>query len=364
MLLFCAAFLFDLKGMHGAELVLSHLTKDRKTEQTGESRQGEISKLIVDYRLLADVIENKRRFYLDTFPSLEFVVLQGGDAWPDEIIALSVLLGHEPVNLDYEHPPDAREDLMYVSLERIRLMLESNTPSATLFLSDEPMGWREKLCVLTINPVEIAANDQTATHYLIEPYYEIRGKIKPQNYLDRREFVEFVFDHEVYHCLESNFIGPQPMSFLEFWGEYHHYRHENGADAFAVAMHMKRHGAVTDFVKNINLIRALTLFCDDCNHWTPEIITKVSNTEMKLLQTMDTAEIFRYATSLRNIIVPNYSDYLVYRSAAKEVCAQINSDLWNLGDEENLPEPDPKMVTDMLDTFRRSYFELTGNEID
>ena len=354
-------FLYHSPG-YGSELVLPGPGDSPLNDNNNRSGLGAaISSLPENDIILSDLIEKRRRFYFDAFPSMDYVVLKGGDTLLDDIEGLVVLLGHQPVNLDYEHPSDSREDLMYVSLERIRMMLESDTPSASLFLADEPLGWREKLCVLTLHPEQIAANDQVATYFLIESYFEIKGKIKPEHHLDRRAFINFVFDHEVYHCLESDLIGPQPMSYMEFWGDYYHYRHEIGADAFAIAMHIKRHGKVTEFVRSIALIRGLSLYCDDCNHWTSEIIRKVSNMDTDLLTSMSTMDIFSYTSTLRDKYSPSYPEYLVYRSTAQKVCDQISGKLWRAGKEE-LPEPNPQLMNNMLEIFRESYLDLTGSE--
>jgi hypothetical protein len=312
--------------------------------------------------VLSSIIKQKQRFYADTFPELTFIVLEGGESWPQDFASLAEMLGHAPVSLDYEHPPHLREDLMYVSLERIRIMLDSNTPSASLMHADTPMKHSKKLCIITISPTAIAADDRIATHYLIEPYHEIQGEITKENLVDRKHFLEFVFDHEVYHCLESHFIGPQPMSHLEFWADYYDYRHEIGADTFAIAMHIKRHQAVTGFVNKMIRIRGLSLFCDDCNHWTPHAIAHIARTDPVKLVSMDTMELLRYASSLRDDIASDYDDYLLYRSAAKEACNLLNSKLWSADESGTLPPPDPEMVNDMLGVFRNAYYELTGTE--
>ena len=311
---------------------------------------------------LSGIIERKQRFYAETFPELAFIVLQGGESWAKDFEGLSELLGPGAVSLDYEHPSNLREDLMYVSLERIRMMLADNSPSASLIRADEAMGLHAKLCIITINPPAIAADNRIATHYLIEPYHEIQGEITKENLVDRKHFLEFVFDHEVYHCLESHFIGPQPMSHLEFWADYYDYRHEIGADTFAIAMHIKRHQAVTGFVNKMIQIRGLSLFCDDCNHWTPHAIEQVVKTDPVKLISMDTMELFSYASSLRDDIASDYDDYLLYRSAAKEACNLLNSKLWSADENGTLPPPDPEMVNDMLGVFRKAYYELTGTE--
>jgi hypothetical protein len=310
--------------------------------------------------VLSGIIKRKQRFYAETFPELEFIVLEGGKSWAEDFEGLSELLGPAPVSLDYEHPSKLREDLIYVSLERIRLMLVGNSPSASLIRTDEAMDRHAKLCIITINPQAIAADNRIATHYLIEPYHEIQGEITKENLVDRKYFLEFVFDHEIYHCLESHLIGPQPMSHLEYWADYYDYRHEIGADTFAIAMHIKRHQAVTGFVNKMIRIRGLSLYCDDCNHWTPHAIEHVAKTDPVKLISMDTMELFRYASSLRDDIAHDYKSYLLYRSAAKEVCSLLNSKLWSADENGTLPPYDPEMVNDMLGVFRNSYLDLTG----
>jgi hypothetical protein len=337
-------------------------TRAEETAPDTEVKQPDISRIPEEDVVLSGIIKRKQRFYADTFPDLAFILLEGGESWSEDFTDLTVLLGSEPVSLDYQHPPHLREDLMYVSLERIRMMLDSNTPSASLIRTDEPMGTGEKLCIITINPAAIAADDRIATRYLVEPYYEIHGKIKKENLVDRKKFLEFVFDHEVYHCLESRFIGPQPMSHLEFWADYYDYRRENGADAFAIAMHIKQHQAVTDFVQQMIRIRSLSLYCDDCNHWTPQVILRLAKADPDSLISMDTMGLFRHASSLRDDIAPDYHDYLLYRSAAKEVCSILKSKLWNPDNDESLPSPDPQRVNQILELFRNSYHELTGTE--
>ena len=308
-----------------------------------------------------EIIQQRQESYENAFPALEFSVIYGGETRLDDIVALAARLGPESVNLDYEHPPQAREDLMYVSMERIKLMLENKLASATLFLTDEPSGSSRKLCVITLDPARLAASNEVATLYLIDPYYEIQGKIIPEKFFDRRNFLEFVFDHEVYHCLESDLIGPQPMSYLEFWGDYYHYRHENGADAFAVAMHIKRHGRVTQFVRSLILVRGLSLYCDDCNHWTPDVIQRVSDIEEDELASMNTMEIFKLASSLGEAAVNGYKEYLIHRASAKEACRLLDSELWTPDSENQLPPPDMERVENMLKMFKNAYRELTGS---
>ena len=67
-----------------------------------------------------------------------------------------------------------------------------------------------------------------------------QAKIHPGRRLDPRDFLLFTIDHEIYHCLESAFIGGAPMTRKTYGGEYNQYRRENSADAFALAMPILR----------------------------------------------------------------------------------------------------------------------------
>lgn len=307
---------------------------------------------------LAGIIDERRRFYNDTFTDIQFVVLQGGIAWYEDMEALDILLGQGPSSLDYEHPAELREDLMYVSRARVEMMLMEDMPSASLFRTDEPMGWREKICVITINPERVAGDDRAATYFLLSGFDEIRGRIRADRHLDRHAFLRFIFDHEAYHCLESNYIGPQPMSHLEHWAGYHDYRHENGADAFAVGMHIQRQGSKTAFVDAIGSIRGLSLFCEDCNHWTPDAIGRIADAGG--LVDMDAMALVRYATDLRDEVVTDYNTYLVYLSSATQACRQLRGGFRFEVQDMSLPDPDERLVERMKRVFRQAYTDLTG----
>ena len=101
------------------------------------------------------VLREKKQLFSKTFPDVYFLVLRGGESWTDDMVGLSVLLGHQPVNLDYEHPTELREELMFVSLERLALMLRYQMPSASL---DWPLKYVTESRTTDVEPARIPAS--------------------------------------------------------------------------------------------------------------------------------------------------------------------------------------------------------------
>ena len=112
-------------------------------------------------------LKEKIEYYRRLYPEIAFVIMQGEDI-DGEMTSLDFVLGSQPESLDYEHTPELREDLMFVSTERIWIMLQNKLPSSSLFKADTPLGWQEHVCVLTINPLEIAADAIHATGHLLD----------------------------------------------------------------------------------------------------------------------------------------------------------------------------------------------------
>lgn len=307
---------------------------------------------------LRAVLHGKRKAYNQTFPDIEFVLLEGGENWVDDMITLSTLLGDQPVSLDYEHLPTDRETLIILTGVRLRQMLRTGMPSATLYRADTPLGWRENVCALTISPRLFAAPDFDLGPYLFplgDDVPAFRQPIVQKDY--RREFIEFVFDHEAFHCLDALYNGPQPMSHETYWAEYYHYRNENGADAFGVAMHIRREQRATPFVHHLRDLRGASLLVDDSAHWTPEIIDKVAHAD---LAGLDAPALFRFATRLRDQVLPDYDAYLAYQCAVREAAEELG--LATDPGSDPAGTASPRLRNKILRITRDCYTRLTGHD--
>mgnify|MGYP001821599961 FL=1 len=312
---------------------------------------------------LDGLLENKLEEYQRVYPKFTFLVLQGGTDLVADMMTFAEVIGHEPVSLDYEHPPELREDLIHVSANRILQMLQYGIPSAALFKANAQLGGQDNICVLTINPSAIASSPMLATENLLGMSSSFIKDIPENLLLLPEDYLAYVVDHEVYHCLQSKFIGPQPISKKELWGDYWHYLSELGADSYALGMHIKGKGSVTSFVTNVNRIRGTVLYTADPNHFTCGAIDQVLSIPPEEISGMSAEEVFALAVKIRNKLSISYDEYLQFMASAVEVMRLLGVKPVLGEDAAEIiigVEPDPSRVQSMLDKSELCLKELSG----
>lgn len=273
--------------------------------------------------MLQQIVGEQRGLYNRQFEEIQFVFLEGGEDWHEDVCTLNLLLGHQPSCLTYEHPPDLRQDLMDASLTVLIQMLRNEAPYSALFKADSPLGWRETICAVSLNPSNLASSDQVASAYLFDLDAEQAAAIPQRKQLEARQFLHYLIDHEIYHCLDSFYNGPQPMSNEELWGEYYNFRRENGADAYALAMNIKRQGRVGDFARVIQDFRGMTIYQGDPDHWSYDAISRVLQLPASELKDKTPRDLFKQASRIRDSLVGDYPAYLTYRATAMEALLQL-----------------------------------------
>ena len=311
------------------------------------------------------LLYEKVDLYRQLYPEITFLILQGGEDTVHDMLALDLLLGFQPKSLDYEHPPRLREDLMIASAGRILLMLQTKSPSASLFLADDPLDWQAHICVLTINPEEIAADSVTATQHLSDLPERVITLAPQDLRLQAGDYLAYVVDHEVYHCLQSMYVGPQSMSEKELWGEYNHYLNEQGADAYAVAMHIRNAEKDTGFAANIRRIRGLSVYNSDPNHLTCKAVNEVLNFPAEKIRKMTEKEVFEIATEIKNKLTIDYDEYLSYLASAQQAMQEMGVEM-QITEEmsRNIKgiQANPQQVRQIIENSQRCLNELAGNE--
>ncbi|UCE90068.1 MAG: hypothetical protein JSW10_04400 [Pseudomonadota bacterium] len=307
-------------------------------------------------------IKRKLAFYNRSFPSIRFMHLEGGEEWSGELVALLTLLGVDAVPLDYEHPPDMRTTLLEVTIERLRQMLEYDIMSATLFgVTPDGVVDRPHLCVITLNPATFLADDLLATRYMLDLSDEVARRIHPARYLHSEDLLEFALDHEAFHCLDSRFHGGAPMTQEQFGGEYHLFRRESAADAYALAMHLHAHGEITAFARNLVHVRALWMFTDSPNRCTYETVRVLLKHDPKRLARMSLREVIDLTVSVRDASVRPYHEYLHQRAAALKAARKLGMDPQIYGEQwcqcEKI-ETQPELVDALVNRYRYYYRQL------
>jgi hypothetical protein len=311
---------------------------------------------------LTTVLEDKIDYYRHQYPEITFLVLQGGEDLIADVMALDLILGHQPSSLDYEHPQKLREDLMIVSANRILQMLQHGMPSASLFKVNNPLDWQAHICVLTINPAEVSADSIRATQNLLDLPREFVEKIPQDFRLQPADYLEFVIDHEVFHCLYSMYVGPQKMSYKEFWAEYNSYLNEQGADAFALGMHINSRHGVPSFAENIMRIRGMALMSGDPDHLTCKALQQIVNIPPKDLAEMSVNEIFDTANLIQKRLTISYAGYIQYLASAIQAMKELGVEAPIAEDLRNRikdTKADPSQVRELVTNTRRYLTELS-----
>lgn len=313
----------------------------------------------------ADLLQQKRDYYSAEYPDMLFVILGGGEDTVSEMASLDILLGPAPSSLDYEHPPAAREDLMAVSISRLWLMLAHQMPSAALFRADDPLDWPDTLCVLTFDPCAVARNDQIATQHLLDMTMEDSSRVPRGFQLNSEDYLEYVFDHEVYHCLKSRHIGPQAMSSKELWGEFTHFHEEKGADAYSLGMHIRKHGGLTPFPDNIKRVRGMALFSADPDHLTCDAIEELLKIPAADIAVRDSRAMFALATDIKRKLARNYDEYRRYLVSAMAAIEHLGAaELLTQEQRDKVRDlkPDRELVDTLVQQASRYAQELLGDE--
>ena len=314
---------------------------------------------------LAAVLDEKLEYYRYLYPEISFLNLTGGDELLTEMMILAKALGNEASSSDYEHPDKLRKELMTASANRILRMLQFQMPSASLFKAENPPGQKINLCVLTIPPQVVAADSLQATSHLLDLPGEIIKGIPKDLQLSPFDYLAFVIDHEIYHCLQSMFVGPQKLSFKEFWGEYNHFLNEQGADAYAIGMHIKSKGKISSFIANLKRIRGMVLFSADPDHMTCKAIDQVINIPESKIKNMSARGIFDMAIGIKKHLTIGYDDYLKYLASAVQAMKELGmEDLISesLYDRSRESQADPVEVKQYVENSRKCLAEMRALE--
>jgi hypothetical protein len=283
------------------------------------------------------------------------------------MILLGKALGHQPKSLDYEHPPELREELITASVNRIQLMLQYRMPSASLFLTDGTFVKKKYICVLTIHPGEVAADSVLATRNLLDLPHKLTQKVPKEFRLRSTDYLEFVIDHEVYHCLQSMFIGPQKMSHKKFAGEHNNFHNEQGADAYAIGMHISNRLEVSAFARNILRIRGMSLYSADPDHLTCKALQQIFKVPVVDIAEMNAKEIFEMANEIRERLAISYDEYIQYLASSIQAMKELGVEEMVSNDIRNRVrgvQSDSEQVKELVTNTYRYLSDLSCSELE
>jgi hypothetical protein len=285
-------------------------------------------------------------------------------------MALEMLLGYQATSLDFEHPPELAQDLLYVTVARIQKMLLYGHSAAFLFkVGEQTLSKKQLTCVITMNPDAIAKNPNSASRYMLAVPDKTLKKLSPDHYLNGLSLLNFIIDHEVSHCLDSYYNGANPMSMKDLWGQYMHFQREIFSDTFAMVSHINSNGKNSPFIKNFINYRKLCLFNGDPGCCTANALEELLNEFLKSdnIPTQNLTERIQLASQIRNKIKFNYNEFENYYFSSIKAMALMGISPDENYAEKQLPEkqlPDEDLVLQLINQTRQTYQQLFHEQLN
>jgi hypothetical protein len=315
---------------------------------------------------LQQLTKQRLAYHQRQFADIQFVALPGGCDPVGALTALELLLGYQPTPLDYEHPPELSDTLRLVSVERIATMMQYQMPSATLFqCGEQAMAKCPQVCVITLAPCAIANDHRQATACLLDLPVQAARQVRDEQLLDADKYLNFTLDHEAFHCLDASLHGGMPRGYETYWGEYWRTRNEMAADAYAVAMHIRRHGQADAFLTNLARLRGLSLLDGDPQHFTYDAIEQVRRMPAQQLVAMSPRELVELARRIGGEQLPNYPAFVAFWMAAHQTMEKLGIEAGGDGNQTPAPQAlrqaDAAMVARMTTLSHRLHQELVGD---
>ncbi len=266
-------------------------------------------------------IQKKLDYYNKTFPEIQFAHLKNGEEWYQSIQALELFIGYQATCLDYEHPDDLREELLFATIEKIRIMLASKLTTSYLFkVGQIPAAIKKHVCVITIDPASTIISNRVATEYFID--LSLEG-VPASHFIDKDSHLDFIIDHEAFHCLDTFAFGGIPMSMKNFSNRHEIYRRETEADMFALAMHIKKNERITDYTNKIIALRGMSLLNGELQHFSVPGMHRVREYDLNRISQATTRELLKLVKQLYTPLALSYQQYLQYRVNAIEAIQQL-----------------------------------------
>lgn len=275
-------------------------------------------------------VQQKLDFYNKEFPDIQFVHLKNGE-WEKSLQALELFIGYQATSLDYEHPKDLREDLLFATVAKIQMMLINKITSSYLFKAGQlPVASKKYICVLTLDPKTTVYNDKVSTQYFVDLPEEVIRSIPLKNHIDNEKHLDFIIDHEAFHCIDSYKFGGIPMSDKDYSTRYDTYKRESQADMFAIAMNTHRHKTVTQCSDNMKVLRGMTLLNGEPQHYSVDAMQLIISHNQKKIVNSNPNELVGLVKKLYKENSPSYGNYIEYRVAAIAAIYQLGQKVYEM----------------------------------
>jgi len=311
----------------------------------------------------ADPVDQQLARYARLLPDMGFLRLydQGG---ANMVSILPLFLGEGASNADYEHDESARENLLELQMKRIALMVRESLPSATLFKTGLASQFEHPyLCVITLDADKFRRESGLATRLLAPSLTDHGAASEPAGTVGVSDFLRFTIDHEVFHCLNAYYNGPNFRKTRdELRRVYQEHINEAQADAFASQMFMREGSESVDFLRNVAALRMLSVLDLDIAHFTGDMILQLignpeSHPPKSLRQRVEASR------ALVSEIVPSATEFAQRLADVVYVAERLGRNPAPILDEladPPLPRPTEAKVNALLDSVAMAERRLTS----
>ena len=309
-------------------------------------------------------IQNKLDYYNSIFPYIQFVHLKNGE-WEKSLKALELLIGYQATSFDYEHPKELREELLFVTIAKIKMMLVNKIASSYLFKVGEiPAASIKHVCVITLDAAASVLTDQVATQYFIDLPSDTLKSLPKKSFLDKEQHLDFIIDHEAFHCIDTYHGGGIPISKKVFSTRYDCFKRELQADMYAIAMNMRREKKLTRYANNVMNLRAMTLLNGEPQHDSFSAMQLMINSDKEKLILTEPKALLKKVKHLYKTIAPSYEEYIDFRVAAVEVIHMLGKEV-NEYEKPFTPaghKADKEIVQRLLKQSLDSFHKYVGKD--
>jgi hypothetical protein len=263
----------------------------------------------------AKIVEDEIGRFAGEFADLEFVWLSGR-AFSVNMLKLSAALGAEHELLDYEHHPHQVKALNALNLNRIKMMLVTDSPSSSLYRvrNNETHG-KPYVVVITLNPDALAPDTRSSTCSMYGINFSEYGSVSEHNRVNNSVYLRYIVRHEIAHALKAYLFGGHAFTQKPLGGEYNSLLSEIWADMFAVMMEQRTDVEGVSFARKLVDARTVALVTEfDVQHFTSPQVKGVLRTNVADISSL--RQLAALVQAEYEKAMPTYDDFAVLRTAA------------------------------------------------
>lgn len=265
--------------------------------------------------------------YAKSYPDIHFLHLQydknnGGAS------ALLKQLGEGADNMDYEHDPVAKNDLLELQFMRINYLQNNNMPSATLFKTGKNSSFEQPyICVITINESFFQNSPSASIELMLGDSLPNGPQGKNLTAFDNKTFLQYTVDHEIYHCLDAFFHGHSiGKTSDDDIAAYQHFLSEYRADLYASFVARLSNPSANKFLNLLACFRTMGLVDIDTEHYTASAIRQVIQTSDASLINLAITDIAKSIRELARFSQPGINEYGRLINAANGLALYLSID--------------------------------------